>query len=40
MIKLLITAGADKNNASKVRKKTVLETYRETPVWALIGGYF
>ena len=40
MIELLITAGADKNNMSKVSKKTILETYRETPVWGLIGGYF
>ena len=40
MIELLITAGADKTNASRVSKKTILETYRETPVWELIGGYF
>ncbi len=40
MIELLITAGADITNASRVSKKTILETYRDTPGWALIGGYF
>ena len=40
MIALLTDAGADKNNFSKISKKTIAQTYASASVWEHIGVFF
>lgn len=39
-MKLLIDAGADKNNISAYSKKSIREHYENESVWQIYGGFW